>query len=422
MRIIILALFSAGICVAQQGFLRTGGGHRAYPIGLYEMPETDAAWKQVADAGFNLVHCNNRADLDRAAKAGIMGWISLPMQLGDDPAGALRLAVNAVKDHPALAVLEGPDEITWSFTAASALFRKGIYKQPDEWWKQTPLAREYSAREGARIVSKLREGAALVRKLDAGRHPLWINEAARSDMKFVRDYIDGVDITGCDIYPVNGLDHEPIGVVADYTRRYESIGRGRPVWMVLQGFDWSALPEYGARQPVYPSFEQTRLMAYASIANGAQGILYWGTYLLKPEQAEFRSSLYAMASELASLQPFLTAPQQETTRVVLTEANGRGVPDERGVTWLSRRSGNEWLVAVVNEDSRAHMGVEVTGLNALNGRHLVLLYGQETATIEHDGFVTRLRPYEVKVFATSRGWETKNVAGRDFGLSPANHD
>jgi hypothetical protein len=288
--------------------------------------------------------------------------------------------------------------------------------QPNEWWLQTPLAREYADREAAQILGKLREGTALVRKLDGGRHPLWINEAARSDMKFIRDYIDGINITGCDIYPVNGLDHEAIGVVANYTRRYTSIGRGRPVWMVLQGFDWSVLREYGARQPAYPSFEQTRLMAYESIANGAKGILYWGTYLLQPAQAAFRSSLYAMASELASLQPFLIALEQETAKVVLTEANGRAVPDERGVTWICRRSGKDWLIALVNEDDHAHMGVEVTGLTALNGQHLVLLYGNETAAVEHDGFVTRLRPYEVKVFATSRGWETRNVAGRDFGL------
>jgi hypothetical protein len=314
-----------------------------------------------------------------------------------------------------LAVLEGPDEVVWGFTAASGLFRSGIYTKPNEWWLQTPRAREYANSQGAKIMGKLREGISLVRKLDHGKHPLWINEAARSDMKFIREYVDGIDITGCDIYPVNGLDHESIGVVADYTRRYLSIGRGRPVWMVLQGFDWSLLPQYDARKPTYPTFEQTRLMAYESITNGAQGILYWGTYLLKPAQAAFRSSLYAIASELASLQPFLTAPEQETAKVVLTEANGRAVPDDRGVTWICRRSGKDWLIALVNEDDHAHMGVEVTGLTIPNGQHLVLLYGNENATIDRGGFVTRLQPYEVKVFATNRDWEAKNLAGRDFG-------
>ncbi len=416
MRILILGLLSVAVAAAQQGFLQTGAGHPLYPIGMYELPKTDAELQKMAEAGFNLVRCNNRADLDRVAKTGMKGWISLPMQVGDDPTGTLRKAVDAFKDHPALAVLEGPDEIVWGFTAFSGLFRNGIYKQRNEWWLQTPLAREYADREGTKIMGKLREGIALVRKLDGGRHSLWINEAARSDMKFIREYVDGIDITGCDTYPVNGLDREPISVVADYTRRYTSIGRGKPVWMVLQGFDWSVLPEYGERKPVYPSFEQTRLMAYASITNGARGILYWGTYLLKPEQAAFRSSLYAMASELASLQPFLTAPEQESAKVVLTEANGRAEPDQRGVTWICRKSGKDWLIALVNEDGHAHMGVEMTGLTALNGRQFVLLYGNESAAIEHGGFVTRLRPYEVKVFVTSRSWETKNLTGRDFGL------
>jgi len=60
------------------------------------------------------------------------------------------------------------------------------------------------------------------------------------------------------------------------------------------------------------------------------------------------------------------------------------------------------------------MGVEVIGLSQLNGQSLQLLYGVEAAIVNRGGFVTRLKPYEVKVFATSRKWESACREGRVF--------
>jgi hypothetical protein len=62
------------------------------------------------------------------------------------------------------------------------------------------------------------------------------------------------------------------------------------------------------------------------------------------------------------------------------------------------------------------MGVEVSGLDDLNGMDFVLLYGDERVTINHGELVTRLTPYEVKVFATSRRWESDRQVGRGFGV------
>jgi hypothetical protein len=60
------------------------------------------------------------------------------------------------------------------------------------------------------------------------------------------------------------------------------------------------------------------------------------------------------------------------------------------------------------------MGVEVIGLDALNGTEFVELYGDEKTTVVEGGFVTRMRPFEVKLFATHRKWETNQREGRDF--------
>ncbi|OHB79623.1 MAG: hypothetical protein A2Z25_03485 [Planctomycetes bacterium RBG_16_55_9] len=67
----------------------------------------------------------------------------------------------------------------------------------------------------------------------------------------------------------------------------------------------------------YPSFDESRFMAYDAIVHGARGILYWGSHYLK--SSEFRQSLYALTSELAALQPFLVAEDDPQARLALVE-------------------------------------------------------------------------------------------------------
>jgi hypothetical protein len=405
-----------GAATSQHGLvhgLLVKDGRTVFPLGIYEMPKTDAELQTMAKAGINMVRCSNKEDLDRAKQAGMMGWIPLPLQSED--AAKVRELVEAVKNHPALAVWEGPDELVWGFTANSSLNREGIYKMPGEWWMQTPEAVEYSETQARKVIPRLIENIGLLRSLDGSRHPLWINEAGRSDMKFIRQYVEHVDITGCDMYPIDTEKRHP-NVLGDYTDRYLSIGENRPVWMVLQGFAWGDLKIPGrTEKAAYPSFSETRLMAYSSIAHRAQGILYWGSFtILADTGTQFRDSIYAMTSELAKLQPFLTAPEEKSVHVVLTESEERPEVGDRGVRWMARLAGSDWLIVLVNEDERPHMGVEVKGLEALNGRQLQLLYGAESATVREGEFITRLMPLEVKVFATSRKWESAWPTGRGY--------
>ena len=123
-----------------------------------------------------------------------------------------------------------------------------------------------------------------------------------------------------------------------------------------------------------------------------------------------------MTSELAALQPFLVATDEPGIKVTLIEpTSDRPV---RGVRVVVRRAEGEWLVILVNEDDHRHMGVEVTGLGHLNGRDLYALYEQERITIQRGELVTRMQPYEVKVFSTSRTWESPRRAGRDYKSIP----
>ena len=212
--------------------------------------------------------------------------------------------------------------------------------------------------------------------------------------------------------PLKGFRRLP-EKAGDFTERYRRVGRAKPVWMVLQGFSWHEITPPKDEHLVYPSFAESRLMAYSTIAHGAKGILYWGTEMV-PKDSPFRQSLFTLTSELNALQPFLTAPELTKIQVSLTPSTGRLPEGSRGVRLFARQVNREWLIVLVNEDNHPHMGVETTGLAKLNGLTLELLYGSETATVKRGGFVTRLKPGEVKVFATSRKWESSRRDGRDF--------
>ena len=53
-----------------------------------------------------------------------------------------------------------------------------------------------------------------------------------------------------------------------------------------------------------------------------------------------------------------------------------------------------------------HIGVEVAGLSAFNSTEFVELYGEDKTIVSEGSFSTRIRPFEVKLFATHREWET----------------
>jgi hypothetical protein len=407
MRILLpLVALAATLSAASPGLL-TIQGRAAYPIGSYELPKDDAALKEMVDAGINLFHCNSAADLERVAKLGAQGWISLPLQTGTAD-GKLKKAIEAVKDHPALAAWEGPDEIVWNFTAYSGLFRNKTYPTKDEWWRQTDLARDLADRQAAEVMPKMVEATRLIRELDTRRHPIWINEAARSDLAYMRQYMESIDITGCDIYPVLATKRA-LMEVADFTDRFRKAGYGRPVWMVLQGFAWGTLQ--GFEQAVtYPTFAETRAMAWAAVTHRARGVLYWGMNAA-PMDPGCRQSLYAMTAELAAVQPFLVAPEASDVKLELIDSEEFTRP-ARGVSYTARWVNGEWLVVLVNEDDRAHYGVVVSGLRG--ARQLDELYTKRSAEVRHGELVTRLLPYEVKVFATGRKWECQRRQGRDY--------
>ncbi len=390
------------------------GKKREFPIGIYELPEADSDLKEISKAGINLIRCHDTGDLDRAQKYGLVGWVPLPLHEG--LSSDLGNSIETVKDHPALAVWEGPDEIVWRFTASSKLKKKAGIDRSD-WWNQRQRALEYAREQGQKIMPKLRKSIQFLRENDRENHQIWFNEAASSDAKFSRMYMDYIDITGCDCYPV---PKRPPAEVGASVERWKAIGRGKPVWMVLQGCargEWN--DDFDEEQITYPTFQQSRFMAYDALAHGASGILYWGTHHLRSAiSAQYRQSLYTLISELSSLQPFLKrSPATGLSLKLMDRPQKRPTSSSWiGLTARCYRLGNEWLILLVNDRDMFHSGVQIGGLDLLDGCKLELLYGDEEVLVTRGEIVTRMKPYQAKVFCTDRKYESSFREGRDFGL------
>lgn len=408
-----------GSAVAQGDGYIYKKGQRIFTFGSYYMPAANDTLKEMVDAGFNLFSCSSKQDLDRLQKLDAQGWMWLHLHKGVTP--ELKKTVTGAAGHPALALWSGPDELVWNFTAHSKLYRKErIHSVPGAWKKLTPEALAYSRKQAAELLPKLREAAAYVRSADPGNLQIWMNEAEASDMAYVGDYMDAIDIAGCDIYPIKAdlasgrtAPRKEIQIIGKSTRKWTAISQKKPVWMVLQGFSWNELlqvePENALGRPVaYPSFEESRFMAYDAIANGATGILYWDMRYLTSDAC--RQSLYGLAREFKALQPFLSSdPKPVSVTTWQPELKG----DDR-VAATARQYGREWMVVLVNSADTSQLAAVVQGLHLLDGQSLVELYGTEEVKIKNGSFVTRLRPFQVKVFATGRKWEAAIKKGRDY--------
>ena len=277
------------------GSVATHNGKPFFPIGIYHYPEglpLQPKFEELAAAGFNTVlsPLTTPSEVMDAAwdhGIGVIATLGGNMMLSslDDPRTAiLKQHVERLRDHPGLLGYEAPDEIAWN---------------DYEYAKVPGLNREAVVR-----------GYAYIKSLDP-IHPIWMNHAPRNTVDYLKSYSEAGDILGTDIYPVpEGYGHsdldKSLNCVAQYTEKLDQVGGGKPIYMVLQGFEWDALPghERTSWATPQPSWVETRFMAYDAVCHGANGVIYWGMAYAKVEDEIWRN-LKRIASELRDLTPVL---------------------------------------------------------------------------------------------------------------------
>ena len=323
----------------------------------------EESYYRLSDLGFNLMMCGG-SSLDAIDAAGMYAMLSMnngklfkelpePEKLED----VIRYAESIKKTlaHPALVCYFSVDEPSW----------RGVQLGPYQ------------------------SGYRLFRDFVDPWRPVFLNEAPRGTSEALRPSGDACDIYGVDIYPVpypnnhSELDDKTPTSVGKYTDMCRVTVRDRkPVWMTLQGFAWGQLYQ---REEIYPTFEESRFMAYDAVAHGATGLMYWGLWLGKGQNDEFLENLKKTLHEITAVAPFLVGDTVEGESATAT-------PNVRVMQKRTAEHGDLWIV--LNESPEAARA-EVTGKFPAR---LAEVSGQAAPTPENGRIAVELPGYSARVF------------------------
>jgi hypothetical protein len=386
------ALAAGNVVTIEKGGHLLLNGKRFFPLGLYSKPKGADPYREMAEAGFNLVRAAaDPADLNAAAEAGLYCWIPLggTLDLSKDAEAReaqIRKIVAGAKDHPALLMWESRDEPAWT------------WKDP-----ATPPV----------LPENLAMGYRLVKQLDPN-HPVTLNHAPRNTVATLRKYNAACDAVSVDIYPVvppdilhiyaitadrhhGDLRNQTISCVGEYVDKMRQVaGPDRPVWMVLQGFAWAALDAQASVKSsiAYPSYEQTRYMAWQSVIHGCNGIIYWGTHTLQ-EQSECWTGIKKVVRELADLNDVLVANPAPVE--LKKEYEELGFSIDAGVETSVRDAGAFRYVLAANS-SGDPAAVAFSGLDGVPDGDLEALGEGRTVALKGGAFRDEFAGFAVHIY------------------------
>ncbi len=376
----------------------TVNGNRTFILATYYHAlagDTRTTAEQMADlkeAGFNLV----RTDMDPAAQkaaadAGLMTWVTVgtvDMANVEASTTTLRSAVETAATLPAVAFLETTDEPAWT-------------------WKEA----------GARVPAEALVKAYPVIKEIAPNFLLYTNHAPVNLVSTMQAYNAGTDIVACDIYPVNpgnlgemyalnndghqgDLNNMTISQVGEHVDKMRQVaGPHRPVFMVLQGFAWEMLRPEAERamdKVLYPTYAQSRFMAFQSIIRGANGIVYWGTGYT-PTDSPAWLDIKRVVREISDLAAPLATPTLDWPLEFQYHEMGHSIDD--GVQAMAKMHEGALVLFTCNADKNP-CKVSIEGVQ---GWATAEVLGESRSVTVENGVLTDVwQPFDVHVYRLTR--------------------
>lgn len=354
-------------------------GEPRFIIGSYHNPKNLDELKILAENGFNLVRSPaNKEALDMVEAAGLNAWLNTGSLIDfskdkNQRKKKLTDLVTKLKDHPALAVWEVPDEALWGLGYPKFEFMFYGKDWSEEQQDSILIVLSEAIPKKAQGIA---EGSELLRSIDSA-HPIWMNHAPRNTLSQLKLFSKSADIVGCDIYPGykgvdghNGLHDHRLSSVGAYTEIMQNAATSKPIWMVLQGFSWDLLK---LKNPIrenldfknFPTYKHSRVMAWEAILHGAKGILYWGSYMVSSKSL-FWNSILGVTKEIAALEPFLLAHELKE-KIKIDPIQFTSSVKTRVASTL-RKFESDYLLVVLQEDL-SHALI-VSGLDLLEGKRL----------------------------------------------------
>lgn len=386
-------------------------GEKRFVIGNYHNPKDLEELKILAENGFNLVRCSpTKESLDLAKKAGLYGWVNTGGSVDfsdnkNERKEKLTELVKHLKDHPALAVWEVPDEALWSLAYNKEIdlfYWDGCSKKCQD---SIITALSLSVKKKSKGYA---EGCAEIKNLDP-IHPIWMNHAPRNSLSQLQLFSQPADIVGCDIYPLqeaqdlhSDILDKSLTAVGGYTDIMQSVAQDRPVWMVLQAFSWELLlnPVPEILDPTkFPSYKDSRAMAWSAILHGAKGIFYWGSYKVDSKSI-FWKNILGVTKEIAALEPFLI--KDEFTSSIKVEPIQFKFSIKTRVVSMVKKHQEDYLLVFMQED--LNQAIDVSGLDFIEGKTLYELTTDRTYIVK-DGNIRIWYSKEPHVLCTSRKYD-----------------
>lgn len=396
----LLIIFSLIVCtknekqqVEKKNMYKNDGmllinGKRTFIIGTYHLPKSKNPYQELKKAGFNYLRVSaNKDQLDKAQQNNLWTWISLGSinpEKKDESRTRIKENVRKFKDHPALLCWETVDEPAFTWNSAEARV------QPE------PLIQTYN----------------LIKKEDS-EHLIYMNHAPVNLVSTMQKYNPGNDIVACDVYPViphgirpsfaifpDGLQGDLlnpyISQVGEYVDKMRRVaGSGKPLFMVLQGFAWEMLRKENdrdAKMIKYPTYDESRFMAYNAIIHGATGLVYWGT-AYTPQPSPFWSDLKKVTRELGAMQNILAA--KSVNLKIEKSYHELGHTVDAGIEILAKKYNNKTYLLTANADKNP---VKITFNFLQNYARGKVLTENRTIQIEDCEMTDSYKPFDVHIY------------------------
>ncbi len=280
-------------------------GKPFFPIGLYSSgsaPPRGFSYAEIAEAGFNLVTAPfEQSALDELNRHGLKAILYLGPALDislESNRAILQKAVRDFANHPAMLVWESINEPSWTY---------------QDYTKNRVSAEGLAA------------GHAYLKTLDP-HHLILATHAPHQLVKTIAHYSKGVDAISPAFYPIippnlpktygrdkygfhGDLPNQSASAVGEYTDKMRKVvGWNRSVWTTLQAFSWSFSDKENLKDYLlFPSYAETRFMAFDAIVHGANGLLFWGAHHINSTSSFWRD-LSRVTKELKEMSPVFLSP------------------------------------------------------------------------------------------------------------------
>lgn len=151
------------------------------------------------------------------------------------------------------------------------------------------------------------------------------------------------DIFGLDVYPIKGLETDPISEPGELQKETTAMLGKKGQWAVVQAQNVGNYGQGGLRPPTE---QEMRNMAWQYITEGARGILFYSLFDLKNDASgqayeKLLGHVNAVAQEIEDLQAFILSDKPDTNVKVISG-------ESEHLHWMSRQVNGKTYLAAVN--------------------------------------------------------------------------